>query len=158
MNDDGYKEFVHKLKLFKVYGDMVKAAARYGAMLRQVYAYDRHDHVSRARRDCFIIAREKLKWSYPVVGEFFNGRDHATVMSSVKQNRNVNKKGDNDLFANVTVEAPKDASAETGKERPSGANGSTPHRGGKGKIRSPRSRPGSVKKEHAGNGVPVKEG
>lgn len=68
-----------------------------GVDVGKVYGHDRHAPIARARHVAIWAIRERLKLSYPRLGEMFAGRDHRTVMHSCKQVRRALESGDGAL-------------------------------------------------------------
>jgi chromosomal replication initiator protein len=45
----------------------------------------REKEIVKARQVCMFLCRKLLKYSYPEIGKFFGGKDHSTVIYSVKK-------------------------------------------------------------------------
>lgn len=65
-----------------------------GHSTAEILNMSRGREVSRARQICMYLCKHHLNWSYPQIGLKFSGRDHSTVIYSVKkieQLKKVNK-------------------------------------------------------------------
>jgi len=58
-------------------------AAKFGLSPEEILSRSQTHECSEARKIAMALCRERLKLSYPKIGEFFS-RDHSTVMSNVK--------------------------------------------------------------------------
>lgn len=80
------KELVKKLRARKLYAFVEEVAQRYGCTVEMVVSQDRHASIACARHAvCYALRYElpDLELSFPEIGRLI-GRDHSTVMSSVK--------------------------------------------------------------------------
>lgn len=73
--------------VYSVRSDMVKSKSKLKALIMP-------------RCVCMYVLREKFKMTYSQIGQFFSGRDHSTVMSSIEKIEKVIK-SDMDLKANI---------------------------------------------------------
>ena len=78
--------YLLRLERCGVADDVRDAATKHGATLSEVFSDSRLAHIVRARAAAMLVLRDRLKWSYTAIGNFF-GRDHATVMYHVKNAR-----------------------------------------------------------------------
>ncbi len=56
-----------------------------GFAAEELLSMNRGKKLSRARQVCMYLCKSKLNWSYPKIGMNFGGRDHSTVIYSVKK-------------------------------------------------------------------------
>ncbi|MDD3808290.1 MAG: helix-turn-helix domain-containing protein [Candidatus Pacebacteria bacterium] len=57
----------------------------YDIPVEKIKGDSRRKDLVKARQVCMYILRELVKLSYPAIGEFFNNKDHTTVMHSCKK-------------------------------------------------------------------------
>lgn len=78
-----------------------------GHSSQDLVTMNRGKNISLARQICMYLCKQKLNWSYPKIGIRFGGRDHSTVIYSVKKIdklKNINKDMNNmlkDLFQKI---------------------------------------------------------
>lgn len=70
-------------RLLKIEAIVAKMA---GVTIDEIHSHDRDREFADARAMVWLIAREYMNLSYPLIGRLFN-RDHTTVMSGVKRIR-----------------------------------------------------------------------
>lgn len=63
--------------------DMV--AEYYNLSVREIKGSKRHAHISQARQVAMYLCRSLLSISFPTLGRVFGGKDHSTVLYSVKK-------------------------------------------------------------------------
>lgn len=63
-------------------------AEHYTITTAQITGPSRKGKVARARQVAMFLIREKLKWSYPAIGLFFQ-RDHTTIMHGHRKQRKI---------------------------------------------------------------------
>ena len=65
--------------------DIIDAVTRYyGVKLSDLQSKRRHKSISLPRQVCMWLARKRTRYSLEEIGGYFGGRDHTTVMHSIK--------------------------------------------------------------------------
>ena len=54
-------------------------------LFRSLTGSKRHQHIAKARQIAMYLCRQMLNTSYPALGRAFGGKDHSTVLYSVKK-------------------------------------------------------------------------
>lgn len=57
-----------------------EVAFKYGFTVEQIVSMSRPPDLCAARHEAYYRLRTETTWSYPSIGRFIGGRDHATVM------------------------------------------------------------------------------
>ena len=78
-----------------------KVAEYFGVKLRTLLGEQRHRAVAHPRMVAMYLARRLTGLSYPQLGQLFGGRDHTTVISSV---RKIDRCCQTDVATRTTVE------------------------------------------------------
>jgi chromosomal replication initiator protein len=60
-------------------------AARCGVKPEDIMGEKRHPRIAQARQMAMFLCRTLLHSSYPAIGRVFGGRDHSTVIHSIKK-------------------------------------------------------------------------
>lgn len=68
-------------RLLQIEGIVAKMA---GVTIDEIHSHHRDKEFADARAMVWLIAREYMNYSYPLIGRLYN-RDHTTVMSGVKR-------------------------------------------------------------------------
>ena len=58
--------------------------AFYGVKLSDLQSRRRHKSVTEPRQVCMWLARKRTRFSLEEIGGYFGGRDHTTVMHSIR--------------------------------------------------------------------------
>lgn len=70
-----------------------QVAAKHGVRIAELEGPGRWRSLAYARFEAFYLARQvvrqdgKPRWSYPTIGRYFGGRDHATVIHGVRRHQ-----------------------------------------------------------------------
>jgi chromosomal replication initiator protein len=84
--------------------DVQRAACDYfNIRLADLKSHRRHRAVSFPRMVAMYVCRQRLKLSYPDLGDRFGGKDHTTVMSAVKKIGGLLEKEDDDVRTAVAA-------------------------------------------------------
>jgi chromosomal replication initiator protein len=75
--------------------------AYYGVKLSDLQSRRRHKSVTEPRQVCMWLARKRTRFSLEEIGGYFGGRDHPTVMHSIRTVDGKSKK-DEDFAKQVT--------------------------------------------------------
>ncbi len=80
------EDFIKKPKKTINPQDVLKVISNfYDISIEKIKGDSRRKDLVKARQVCMYILRELVKLSYPAIGEFFNNKDHTTVMHSCKK-------------------------------------------------------------------------
>ena len=80
------EDFIKKPKKTINPQDVLKVISSfYDIPVEKIKGDSRRKDLVKARQVCMYILRELVKLSYPAIGEFFNNKDHTTVMHSCKK-------------------------------------------------------------------------
>ncbi len=71
----------------------------YGVTLEEVRGRGRRQDRVRARWHVMHYLRTVRHWSYPRIGQYLDGRDHATVIHGVREHERLHAKPECDLVA-----------------------------------------------------------
>ncbi len=64
---------------------LAMVAGRTGLSTSEIMADNRKPAIVRARQIAMLLCREQIGMSYPAIGRFFGGKDHSTVMHSIRK-------------------------------------------------------------------------
>lgn len=82
-----YHHALATLRELGILNEALAAVHAEHATMAQVFEYGRGpNHVARARGELATLLRERLSWSFPVIGTFL-GRDHSTIMCGIAKCR-----------------------------------------------------------------------
>lgn len=70
-----------------------EVAEERGLMASQILGCDRTRYTSEARHEAVLRAYETGIYSMPQLGRAFGGRDHTTILNSIKKGRVLRQKG-----------------------------------------------------------------
>lgn len=70
-----------------------QAAEEHGFTVADILRRDRKKAVSHARHEAILRAYETGIYSMPQLGRAFGGRDHTTILNSIKKGRVLRQKG-----------------------------------------------------------------
>jgi hypothetical protein len=84
--EDRQRRFVRQLTELGVIEEVRTLCRKWGVLnAGELYGPLRgHSHVAQARHEAMYFLRMRFKWSYPMIGSFFD-RDHTTCMTAIRK-------------------------------------------------------------------------
>jgi chromosomal replication initiator protein len=81
----GVAAFVREVERLGLRSELEAICKKHGVLrLSNLYLRARTKHFARARAEAMLLFRERLRWSYPAIGQTFN-RDHTTVINACQR-------------------------------------------------------------------------
>lgn len=70
-----------------------EVAADHGILASQIIGRDRTPEIVAARHEAIFLAYRTNNYSMPQIGRAFGGRDHTTILNSIRKGRILRQKG-----------------------------------------------------------------